>query len=270
MNNNVRRMLTVFVLLFGLPPASIYSQAATTYYACTSSILSHFNSATIPAGSSIWFSAALLPAGTPSSAASIVPNFFMITFGQQSNGLPYECRNYPPVNWISFVNSSAEPQLTYYTSTNSWKETIPLNLGGGTFLAGCTIPPCSSSQTFDCIPAGGLPGNLPVTFTMAFASSTTQSIVWHWSAAVYSQFAPCSEAEECQGFGALGVKAVDNSNPSESCVNSSSSCSTFSNSDNAGTPENFKQYLIPGAFSTGGTNYTGTYTAEASCTPSTP
>lgn len=260
-------MLTVFVLLFGLLPGSIYSQVQTPY-ACTSSILSHFNPTPIPAGSSIWFSAALAPGSAPTSAAMIAPNWFMITFGQQPNGLPFECRDYPPVNSINFVNSTSEPQLTYYNSTNSWKETIPLNLGGGTFLVGCTIPPCPSGQTFDCIPAGGLPGSLPITFTMVFESSTTQSIIWHWSAAVYSQFAPCNEAEECQGFGALGIKAVDNSNPSQSCVDSSSDCSTYANSDNAGTPENFKQYLIPGGMSTGGTNSTGTYTAEATCTPS--
>ncbi len=192
----------------------------------------------------------------------------MITFGQQPNGLPYECRNYPPVNTINFFSPPGETQLTYFNSTNSWQESVPLQLGGGTFLAGCTIPSCPSGQTFDCIPPGGLPGNLPVTWTIEFHSTVNQPIVWHWGAGVYSQFAPCKEFEECQGFGPLGIKAVDNQNPSQSCVDSSSNCMVIANSDNAGTPENFKQFVIAGATGNGGSNYTGTYTATGTCTPS--
>ena len=35
------------------------------------------------------------------------------------------------------------------------------------------------------------------------------------------------------------------------------------NRDNAGTPENYKAYVIPGARGKGGKNYTGSYSGEA-------
>ena len=35
------------------------------------------------------------------------------------------------------------------------------------------------------------------------------------------------------------------------------------NHDKAGTPENFKTYVIPGARGKGGKNYTGTYSRDA-------
>jgi hypothetical protein len=37
-----------------------------------------------------------------------------------------------------------------------------------------------------------------------------------------------------------------------------------SNRDRAGTPENYKQFVIPGARGKGGKNYTGSYTGSAS------
>jgi len=71
---------------------------------------------------------------------------------------------------------------------------------------------------------------------------------------------------ECKGFGPLGIKPVDNSNPSPSCVDNSSDCQTFANSDNNGTPEKYKQYVIEGGTGNGGTNYTGTSTeTEVTC-----
>jgi hypothetical protein len=252
----IRSLIVLVALAQELLPLPLYS----TTYTCTSASFGQFNDIPIPGGSSIWFTASLTPSGTPTSPQNLSVNWFMISFGQQANGLPYECHNYQPVSAIHFVTPPQEPVLTYFNSSNSWGESIPLQLSGSTFLTGCAVPPCSSKINSDCIPSGGLLGGLPVTWTMEFTTSPIrQPIVWQWGAAVYSQFPPCKEIGECQGFGPLGVKPVDDSNPSMFCVDSSSNCQTFTNSDNNGTPENYKQYLIAGG--TGdGTNYTGTST----------
>jgi hypothetical protein len=39
--------------------------------------------------------------------------------------------------------------------------------------------------------------------------------------------------------------------------------SQYNNSDQAGTPENFKQFVIGGARGGGGSNYTGSYSGTA-------
>jgi len=258
--------MVLLILTFEVLPPPLYSQ--TTYYTCTSTSFGQFNNTPIPGGSSIWFTASLAPSATPTIPARISVYWYMISFGQQANGLPYECHNYPPVNNIGFFNPPGEAALTYLSSWNSWTENIPLMLGGSTFLAGCTVPPCSSQINSDCIPSGGLSGGLPVTWTMQFKMTIDQPIVWQWGAAVYSQFAPCKELGECQGFGPLGIKPVDNSNPSLSCVDSSKNCQTFANSDSNGTPENYKQYVIGGGTGNGGSNYTGASTqTQVSCVP---
>jgi hypothetical protein len=266
MMQHAARVLVLFLVMFCLLPLSVSTQSQTLYI-CTSSILSHFNSTPISGGSSIWFSAALTQSGEPTSVNTVAVNQYMITFGQQSTGVPFQCHNFPPVNTLNFFNPPGTPVLTYYNSLNYWGERIPLKLSGDVFLAGCTVPPCASGQTFDCIQSGGLPGNMPVTWTMQFQSTTSTPIVWQFGAAVYSNFAACIEAEECQGFGPLGIKAVDSNSASQSCVNSSSSCSTYANSDLAGTPENYKGYLVGGGLGSGGSNYTGTRTSTQSCTP---
>jgi hypothetical protein len=69
-------------------------------------------------------------------------------------------------------------------------------------------------------------------------------IGWRWSAAAYSSFSGDNTV--------LGVKPMntDHDNPP-------------ANRDNAGTPENFKPSLIPGARGKGGQNYTGSYSGSA-------
>lgn len=266
MMRHATKVLVLFLVMFGLLPLSVSTQSQTLYI-CTSSILTHFNSTPIAGGSSIWFSSSLTQSGAPSSVNTVAVNQYMITFGQQPSGVPYQCHNYPPVNTLNFVNPPSEPVLTYLNSLNFWKESLPLKLAGDVFLAGCTIPPCASGQNFDCVLPNGLPANMAVTWTMQFQSTTSTPVVWRFGAAVYSKFAACKELEECQGFGPLGIKAVDSNAASESCVDSASNCSTYANSDLAGTPENYKGFVVGGGMGSGGSNYTGTRTATASCTP---
>jgi hypothetical protein len=260
-NCGFRTLMVLFVVMLELLPQSLYAQPS---YTCTSTNFGQFNSTPIPGGSTIWFTASLPPNSTPTSQNFFAIYWYMISFGQQANGQPYECHNYPPVNTIDFLNSG-EPELLYLNSTNSWTANVPLKLGGNTFLTGCAIPPCSSAITSDCVPSSGLPGGLPVTWTMQYKLWTNQPVFWQWGAAVYSKFPTCKEVGECQDFGPLGIKVVDSSEPSQSCVDSSSNCQTFANSDASGTPENYKPYLIGGGTGNGGSNYTGTSTAQVQC-----
>jgi len=114
-----------------------------------------------------------------------------------------------------------------------WVTTVPLSLAGSnTFLAGVPY-----------FAAAGLPGALkPNTWSGTFIPSRPGITVdWKWAAAVYTTFgAP----------GSLGVKPVD-----------SNKASVYKNSDHAGTPENFKQYVTGGAMGGGGSNWTGSYSA---------
>ncbi len=55
-------------------------------------------------------------------------------------------------------------------------------------------------------------------------------------------------------YNSLGVKPVDDNKASQN-----------KNSDHAGTPENFKSFVIGGARGGGGSNFTGSYSGTGSC-----
>src|SRR5207253_1806151 len=122
---------------------------------------------------------------------------------------------------------------TYFdTASNTWVTTLPSSgLAGNVFVAGLTFP----------VASGGLPGGIRnVTWSGAFQTSASSGVTlqWQWAAAVYTKFST--------DYNALGVKPVDDNK-----------ASVYQNSDHAGTPENFKAYVIGGATGGGGSNYTG-------------
>ena len=69
---------------------------------------------------------------------------------------------------------------------------------------------------------------------------------WQWAAANYPG------AHFSANNGALGVKSVDDKTLDINYPN---------NSDHAGTPENFKQFVVGGGTGGGGSNYTGSYSS---------
>jgi hypothetical protein len=74
---------------------------------------------------------------------------------------------------------------------------------------------------------------------------------WQWAAAVYTSlthFDPNNPTD----LNAVGVKAVDDN---KADVN-------YKNSDHAGTPENYLNYVIGGARGGGGNNFTGGYSGS--------
>jgi hypothetical protein len=136
---------------------------------------------------------------------------------------------------ITIDPSATVASTTFDPANNMWNTTLPWDLDDAGFLTGMpwTVPP------------GGLPGDVkPVTVCGTFASDVAgMEIGWRWAAAAYSSFGSNNSV--------LGVKPIDSDGDNPA-----------TNDDRAGTPENFKQFVIPGARGKGGRNYTGTYTHD--------
>jgi hypothetical protein len=121
-------------------------------------------------------------------------------------------------------------------SGGMWVTTVPSSLGGNIFLSGLSFP----------VPVN-LPGGIKnVTWNGTITVSTPGvSVNWQWAAANYPTFSTA--------YNALGVKPVDDNKASQ-----------YKNSDHAGTPESFKQFVVGGGTGGGGSNYTGSYSSTAS------
>jgi SdrD B-like domain len=196
-----------------------------------SSIVSNFNGTAMAAGSTLWFNSVFKVSGLgPQGATLFVSHGSVLSsaFGAAT-----------PDAVITFSPTATSAATTFDAGSNTWFTTVPMGLGGNTFMAGFALP----------LP-NGLPGGLnPVTWTADFATDTPgASVNWQWSTAVYRSFST--------DYSALGVKPVD-----------SNSASQYHNSDHAGTPENFKSFVTGGARGGGGSNFTGSYSATGHVTP---
>jgi hypothetical protein len=122
-------------------------------------------------------------------------------------------------------------------------------LSGNVFLAGVGF----------AAPASGLPGGIQLLTWEGDVLTDTPGvgINWKWAAAVYNNAkAPTPFPSGFYvDYNPVGVKPVDDSKASQ-----------YQNSDNAGTPENYKPYAIGGARGGGAANFTGGYTGSASVT----
>ena len=121
-----------------------------------------------------------------------------------------------------------------------WVTRVPSSgLAGNTFFSAVSY----------LVPSN-LPGGIhPVTWSGTISSDTPGvSVNWKWAAAVYTSFS--------SNYNALGVKPVDDNHASQ-----------YHNNDKAGTPENFKHYVIGGARGGGGSNYTGAYSGSKRVRP---
>jgi YVTN family beta-propeller protein len=135
------------------------------------------------------------------------------------------------------INPSVTVASTSFDPVNNvWNTTLPWDLDDNAFLSGMSW----------LVPAAGLPADVePVNWCGTFAVDVTGAhIGWRWAAAAYSSAFSANNA-------ALGVKAMDTDGDNPG------------NQDLAGTPENYKQFVILGARGKGGKNYTGTYSRSA-------
>ncbi|HJT10074.1 MAG TPA: hypothetical protein VJ771_04755 [Candidatus Nitrosotalea sp.] len=201
-------------------------------------IASGFNGNSIAGGNYIWFNSNMkLKSSVPSDGLTI---FFR---NQTITGRDFTAS--VPDSEVIFSTSATSATTTFDTSSNMWVTTAPASFAGDVFLSGLAYQ----------VPASGLPGGEKVTWSGTISSTSPMSIAWKWGAAVYTNFAD---------YNSIGVKPVH-----------STSLDAYNNGDQAGTPENEKEFVIGGARGGGGSNWTGswsaTVTASSSCTtPSGP
>jgi hypothetical protein len=199
-------------------------------------IVSNFNGTPIPAGDWIWFSAVLKVHGLGSDPVTIG---FTGSIQFSVNGTQY----YLPVPSALVTFSPSVTLATTVFCNGQWVTTVPLTgLAGNVFLDGFALQ----------VPAGGFPGGInPVTWQGMFFSLTPGiTVQWQWAAAVYNNVSFGLD------YNQLGVKPVDDNK-----------ASIYQNSDHAGTPENFKPYVIGGARGGGGSNFTGSESGTGAVTP---
>ncbi len=191
----------------------------------TISVDAKFNRNPIAAGNCIWFNSAINPSKLGSGPSTVVVDNQTIEF--MANGNPVTVN--VPRAVITFDANVTIATTTFDTVGNQWVTEVPLSLNKDVFSAGVMVPA-----------VGGLPGGLdPVTWSARFSSDADRlKLQWKWAAAVYTK---CNTS-----LAALGVKAVNGKvqNP-------------YANSDDAGTPEAIKQFVVRGARGDGAPDYTG-------------
>ena len=227
--------ISLFALALNLQPGAVLaSNHQAMGPTCTvTSIGSNFNGTPINAGRTIWFNAVLKPSGLGSGPTTIYFRNQIIQF--RANSVDYNLT--VPNTTLTFSANVTHATTQFDSATQTWVTQEPLHFSGNAFLSALGFP----------VPTN-LPGGInPVTWSGQFSSDTSGvSVNWQWAAAVYTQFNT--------DYNALGVLALDAA-------------------DHAGTPENYKAYVIGGARGGGGSNYTGSYSGTASswaCPDTTP
>jgi 6-phosphogluconolactonase len=203
--------------------------------ACTAlTNTANFNGNAIPNGDTIWFTSVIKAQGLANTPVTI--NMTNATVSFTASGVPYTVT--VPNFAVTFNPSATTASLSY---SGSWNETVPSSIGGNVLVGAVEFPVTTS-----------LPGGIQnVTWAATFTSTQQSGLTlnWAWSAAVYSQF----NADYTQ----LGVKPVDDNKADP----------LYQNSDPAGTPENYKSYVVGGAMGGGGSNYTGGLSGTLAVTP---
>ena len=193
-----------------------------------------FNGTAIPKGSWIWFSSVMTPVGGK-GAFDVSMYYSKITFNDGTKNVEIDG---PGMN-LNMLPSFTQAYLSYDGYNNNWNEITPVGTSGNDFLNGIAY----------YVP-NGLPGGIKnVTWSAQFFSPTGQQLHWQWAAAVYTNFS--------SDYNVLtqSVKPLDDNHfPPK-------------NSDHAGTPEAYKQYVIGGATGGGGSNFTGSYGPTVTVTP---
>jgi hypothetical protein len=200
-------------------------------------IASDFRNVAVPGGSYVWFNSIF-------KVRDVTKQLIHISFFQSSVQFQYTdpAGNAVTVNQaLPDAKITIDPNATAASTSfdpinNVWITTIPWDLDDNSFLTGMPWR----------VPSAGLPADVePVTVCGTFASDVASvDIGWRWAAASYSGFSSDNTT--------LGVKPMDTDHDNQA-----------TNHDHAGTPENYIQFVIPGARGKGGKNYTGTYSKSA-------
>jgi hypothetical protein len=200
---------------------------------------SNFNGTPIQGGNYIWFNANFTATDIPSTGATVYFNNGNIQF---SADRAYSLST--PNAQVTFSPTANCVTTSYDAGSNTFFTTVPLSGGDEIFLTGLAFPvPASFAQV-----AGRVNGN--VIWQGSFGSSVTGvSVNWKWSAAVYTSFTT--------DYNALGILPAHGN----SCF--------AGGGDHAGTPENYKAYVIGGARGGGGSDWTGSWSGTEGVSIST-
>jgi hypothetical protein len=198
-------------------------------------IAADFNGTAIPAGSTIWFNSNAKVKLNGNCPAKIL--FSQQTIKSAKFNLAI------PDSEINLVEGAC-PATTIFDGVK-WVTTVFCDFTK-------PKPVFLSGYAFE-VPATGLPGGIkPVTWSGTLTTDTPGvTVQWSWAAAVYTTFASDNNS--------IGVKPIDGKG-----------CTSYPNSDHAGTPENYKPYLIGGARGGGGSNWTGSPSGPQAVAPCGP
>lgn len=203
---------------------------------CSSTIGSNFNGTSIAASNFVWFNAIVTVKGRDTGSDTTLRfDASQLSFASGATSYTLDV----PASRIEFSTATTVSETFYDSGSDTWVTRLPSSYTGNAFLSGLALQ----------VPAPGLPGGInPVNWSGRFRSSAAGlKAQWKWAAAVYTSFST--------DLGALGVKPVDDKS------------GVYLNSDHAGTPENFRSYVIGGARGGGGSNYTGSYSGTAAVVP---
>ena len=222
--------------IHGFAAAEFRSGTIVPSTACAqqSSNSSNFNGTSISGGNYIWFNANFSVQGNIQDGTTLYLTNATLQFTANGNNYVLPA----PSALVTFSSSVNCASTQFNNITQTWETTVPLAGSDEILLDGLAYQ----------VPPAGLPGGInPVVWEGDFSSNVSGlSIQWKWGAAVYTQFST--------DYNALGVK-----------VTHQNDC-TYNNGDHAGTPENFKQYVIGGARGGGGSNWTGSWSGTVPVT----
>jgi len=168
------------------------------------------------AGNILWFNSVFkLNGSTPTPGSHLYVTGGTISFGTTAVTVPNAVITFAP---------AGTPATTTFDGTE-WNTTVPYDFGDNIFLAGVAYT----------LPAS-IDNNTATTWTEQFASDDPGlQENWQGAAAAYSTFG---------SYNSIGVKVLH-----------SNSGDSYPNGNQAGTPENFKSYLVSGGTGGGGSNY---------------
>lgn len=223
-----------------LTAVALFSAALVARADTISSVSSNFNATSVASGSYVWFTAVGKLAGSaPGTPFSVDITNSKVTFTSKDSSHTNIVVDAPNAV-ITFEPSGTTASDSF--SGGTWDVTAAYNASGNVLLDAVAF----------LIPSGiQIAQANPVTWTADFSTNTKTSFTlnWAWAAAAYSS--SCTDMNSSSTYGALGVKAADNSVH----AGTPATCSTITS------------YLEPGARGGGGSNWTGSLSGTVAVKP---
>jgi len=197
----------------------------------STSIAVNFNNTSIPGGRYIWFNSLFKPGSLGNAPVNFYITEAKITYTLNNQVVTLRV----PDAHIKFASTITSASTSFIDG--EWQTQVPIAYNGNVFMTGLSYK----------VPAS-LPGGIRnVTWSARIETDKEDaSLQWKWTAAVYTNFT---------GNAGLNVKPIDGLlyilNPLLSL-------------GNAGTPQNYSLFIVPGAMGAGLLNITSTYSATKS------